>query len=80
MPSRAFGAELVTDDATAVDLVGDVKTVTDSMGNTHHAKTVILANGSGYRISAADERLFRRGVCGAQPATDSSSATRTLPW
>ncbi len=62
--AERFGAELVTDDATAVDLVGDVKTVTDSMGNTHHAKTVILATGSGYRNLGlpAEKTYSGRGV------------------
>ncbi|MFM6848002.1 MAG: thioredoxin-disulfide reductase [Terrabacter sp.] len=44
-----FGAELVTDDVTAVDLTGDVKTVTDGEGNVHRAKAVILSMGSAYR-------------------------------
>src|SRR5580765_2745016 len=44
-----FGAELVADDVTAVDLTGDIKTVTSSDGTVHHAKSVILATGSGYR-------------------------------
>jgi thioredoxin reductase (NADPH) len=44
-----FGAELVTDDVTALDLTGDVKTVTDGEGKTHRAKAVILAMGSAYR-------------------------------
>jgi thioredoxin reductase (NADPH) len=44
-----FGAELVADDITHVDLTGDVKIVTDSSGTEHRAKAVILAMGSGYR-------------------------------
>jgi thioredoxin reductase (NADPH) len=47
--AEKFGAELVADDITDVDLTGDVKVVTDSSGTTHQAKTVILAMGSGYR-------------------------------
>ena len=41
-----------------------VKTVTDSMGNTHHAKTVILATGSGYRNLGlpAEKTYSGRGV------------------
>src|SRR5690348_411433 len=38
--AERFGAELVTDDVTAVDLTGDVKTVTDGEGNVHRAKAV----------------------------------------
>ncbi len=51
MKSQAerFGAELVTDDVTAVKLDGDVKVVTDGSGNEHRARAVILAMGSGYR-------------------------------
>ncbi|MCX6432133.1 MAG: FAD-dependent oxidoreductase, partial [Actinobacteria bacterium] len=44
-----FGAEIVTDDITSVDLTGDIKTVVDGSGNTHTAKAVILATGSAYR-------------------------------
>jgi thioredoxin reductase (NADPH) len=47
--AEKFGAELVADDITDVDLTGDVKVVTDSSGGTHRAKAVILAMGSGYR-------------------------------
>lgn len=59
-----FGAELITDDIVSVDLTGDVKTVVDGSGNTHQAKTVILAMGSGYReLGLPDEkRLSGRGV------------------
>jgi thioredoxin reductase (NADPH) len=44
-----FGAEIVTDDIVSVDLAGPIKTVTDGSGNTHQARAVILAMGSGYR-------------------------------
>ena len=47
--SERFGAELVTDDVTAVDLSGQVKTVTDGAGKTYSARAVILAMGSAYR-------------------------------
>jgi len=62
--AERFGAEIVTDDVTAVDLTGEVKTVTDSEGTTYSAKAVILAMGSGYRrLGLADEdRLSGRGV------------------
>ncbi len=62
--AERFGAELVTDDVVAVDLTGAVKTVTDSMGTTYRAKSVILATGSGYRkLGIPDEdRLSGRGV------------------
>jgi thioredoxin reductase (NADPH) len=59
-----FGAELVQDDVTAVDLTGEVKTVTDGEGNTHRARTVVLAMGSAYReLGLPDEqRLSGHGV------------------
>jgi thioredoxin reductase (NADPH) len=59
-----FGAELVADDVTAVQLEGDVKSVTTSDGTTHTAHTVILAMGSGYRkLDIPDEdRLSGHGV------------------
>jgi thioredoxin reductase (NADPH) len=62
--AERFGAELVTDDVTAVDLTGEIKTVTDGEGNTHRAKAVILAMGSAYReMGLPDEkRLSGRGV------------------
>ena len=47
--AEKFGAELVADDITDVDLTGELKVVTDSSGTTHQAKAVILAMGSGYR-------------------------------
>ena len=62
--AERFGAELVTDDVTAVDLTGDVKVVTDGSGVEHRARTVIIATGSGYReLGLPDEkRLSGRGV------------------
>jgi len=62
--AERFGAELVTDDVTSVDLAGDVKTVVDGEGNSHHARTVILAMGSAYReLGVPDEkRLSGHGV------------------
>ena len=62
--AERFGAEIITDDITAVDLTGPVKVVTDSEGNTYQAKAVILAMGSGYRKLGLpdEERLSGRGV------------------
>ena len=46
--AERFGAELLTDDASRVDLSGDVKKVW--VGETeYHAKAVILATGSAWR-------------------------------
>ncbi len=47
--AERFGAELVTDDVTSVDLTGEIKTVTDGRGDQHQALAVIIATGSGYR-------------------------------
>lgn len=62
--AERFGATLITDDATAVDLTGQIKVVKDSDDVEHHAKSVILAMGSGYRKLGLpdEERLSGRGV------------------
>ena len=62
--AERFGAEIVTEDITAMDLTGPVKTVTDGYGNTFSARSVILAMGSGYRrLGLPDEdRLSGHGV------------------
>jgi thioredoxin reductase (NADPH) len=62
--AERFGAELVSDDVTAVDLTGAVKAVTDGAGTEHRARAVIIATGSGYReLGLPDEkRLSGRGV------------------
>ncbi|MDA3022428.1 MAG: thioredoxin-disulfide reductase [Actinomycetota bacterium] len=62
--AERFGAELITDDVTAVDLTGDIKSVTDGSGRTFTAKSVILAMGSGYRELGLpnEKRLSGHGV------------------
>ncbi|WP_040283833.1 thioredoxin-disulfide reductase [Tessaracoccus massiliensis] len=62
--AERFGAELITDDVTAVELTGEVKVVKDSDDKEYRARTVILAMGSGYRrLGLPDEdRLSGRGV------------------
>ena len=62
--AERFGATLITDDATAVDLTGQIKVVKDSDDVEYHAKSVILAMGSGYRKLGLpdEERLSGRGV------------------
>jgi thioredoxin reductase (NADPH) len=62
--AERFGAELVTDDIVAVDLTGPIKSVTDGSGDTHTARAVILATGSGYKkLGIPDEdRLSGHGV------------------
>ena len=59
-----FDAEIVTDDITSVDLANEIKVVTDSEGNEHRSKAVILATGSGYREIGlpAEKRLSGHGV------------------
>ena len=62
--AERFGAELVTDDVTAVDLSGPVKVVTDGAGTQHRARAVIIATGSGYRELGVphEKQLSGRGV------------------
>jgi thioredoxin reductase (NADPH) len=66
--AERFGAELISDDATALHLTGPspadrVKTV-EVGGETYRAKSVILAMGSAYRYLGLpnEERLLGRGV------------------
>ncbi len=62
--AERFGAELVSDDVTSLDLTGDVKVVRDSAGNEYLASAVILAMGSSYRKLglAREEKLSGHGV------------------
>jgi len=62
--AEKFGAEVLLDDVTAVDLTGDVKKVTLGNGTVEESLTVIFATGSAYRkLGLADEeRLSGRGV------------------
>ncbi|RRD46114.1 thioredoxin-disulfide reductase [Tessaracoccus sp. OH4464_COT-324] len=62
--AERFGAELITDDVSAVDLTGEVKVVRDSEGTEYRAHSVVLAMGSGYRRLglAGEDRLSGRGV------------------
>ena len=46
--AERFGAELITDDVTSVDLTADPKVVRVG-ADTYYAKTVVLAMGSAYR-------------------------------
>jgi thioredoxin reductase (NADPH) len=61
--AERFGAELVADDVTEVDLTGDIKVVKTAEG-TFTARAVILSMGSGYRkLGLPDEdRLSGHGV------------------
>ena len=62
--AERFGAELIADDVTEVELTGELKRVVDGAGDSHFAQTVIVATGSGYReLGLPDEkRLSGRGV------------------
>jgi thioredoxin reductase (NADPH) len=62
--AERVGAELVTDDVTAVDLTGPVKVVTDGAGGEHRARAVVIATGSGYRELGVphEKQLSGRGV------------------
>ncbi|MFF0389589.1 thioredoxin-disulfide reductase [Kitasatospora sp. NPDC004615] len=62
--AERFGAELVPDDVIAVDLTGDIKTVTDSEGTVHRARAVIVTTGSQHRKLGLpnEDKLSGRGV------------------
>jgi thioredoxin reductase (NADPH) len=61
--AERFGAEFITDDATAVDLTGDVKTV--SVGDkTYSARAVVIATGSAWKPLGVpgEQELLGHGV------------------
>ncbi|MDC7337979.1 thioredoxin-disulfide reductase [Streptomyces lydicus] len=62
--AERFGAELVPDDVIAVDLSQEIKTVTDSAGTVHRAKSVIVSTGSQHRKLGLprEDELSGRGV------------------
>ncbi|MFE0374012.1 thioredoxin-disulfide reductase [Streptomyces inhibens] len=62
--AERFGAELVPDDIVAVDLSEEIKTVTDTAGNVHRAKAVIVSTGSQHRKLGLprEDELSGRGV------------------
>ncbi|WP_370413789.1 thioredoxin-disulfide reductase [Streptomyces fradiae] len=62
--AERFGAELVPDDVVAVDLTGEIKTVTDTAGNVYRAKAVIVTTGSQHRKLGLpnEDTLSGRGV------------------
>jgi thioredoxin reductase (NADPH) len=61
--AERFGAQLVSDDATELDLTGDIKRVVVG-GDTYLTRAVILAMGSAYRMLGLpnEERLMGHGV------------------
>lgn len=62
--AERFGAEIITDDVTRIELTGQVKAVEISDQTTYRAHAIILATGSGYRHLGLpdEERLSGRGV------------------
>jgi thioredoxin reductase (NADPH) len=62
--AERFGAELIPDDVVAVDLSGEIKTVTDTAGTVHRAKAVIVTTGSQHRKLGLpnEDALSGRGV------------------
>ncbi|MEU5157883.1 thioredoxin-disulfide reductase [Glycomyces sp. NPDC021274] len=62
--AERFGAELVPDDIVSVDLTEEIKTVTDTAGNVHRAKAVIVTTGSQHRKLGLprEDELSGRGV------------------
>ena len=62
--AERFGTKFITDDIVKMDLVSELKTVTDGAGNEHQARAIILATGSGYKkLNVEKEDLLSgRGV------------------
>ncbi|QOT18687.1 thioredoxin-disulfide reductase [Paenarthrobacter sp. YJN-5] len=62
--AEKFGAQVVFDDVTEVDLTGHLKRVVTGAGETHEAPAVILATGSAYKeLGLAEEKkLSGHGV------------------
>ncbi len=62
--AEKFGAEVVYDDVTSLELDGPVKKVTVGRGTVHEAAAVIYATGSAYRKLdvPGEERLSGHGV------------------
>jgi thioredoxin reductase (NADPH) len=59
-----FGTEIQFEDVTALDLDGDIKTVTIGTGETFRARAIILSTGSAYRELGLpnEKRLSGHGV------------------
>lgn len=62
--AERFGARIIFDDATALDLTSEVKTVTTGYSGTFNAHAVVLAMGSAYRKLhvPGEETLTGHGV------------------
>ncbi|ARJ07079.1 thioredoxin reductase [Cnuibacter physcomitrellae] len=62
--AEKFGAEVILDDVTSVDLTGDVKHVETGYSGSYDSRSLIFATGSAYRKLGLpdEERLSGRGV------------------
>ncbi|WP_090032779.1 thioredoxin-disulfide reductase [Cellulomonas marina] len=62
--AERFGAEIIWDDATELELTGDVKRIVTGGGEEYRARAVILSTGSAYRRLGLEEedRFSGRGV------------------
>ncbi len=62
--AERFGAELISDDVSAVDLTGEIKTVSLADGSSYSAQAIVLSTGSGYRKLdiEGEDRLSGHGV------------------
>ncbi len=62
--AERFGTEIQFEDVTALDLDGDIKTVTIGTGETFQARSIILSTGSAYRELGLpnEKRLSGHGV------------------
>lgn len=62
--AEKFGAEILLDDVTSLDLSGDVKKITTGNGETFESLAVIFATGSAYRKLGLpnEDRLSGHGV------------------
>jgi thioredoxin reductase (NADPH) len=62
--AERFGARLIYDDATRLDLAGDIKIVAAGDGTEYRTRAVVLAMGSAYRKLGVpgEERLTGHGV------------------
>ena len=62
--AERFGARLVSDDATHLDLAGHIKTVISGDGTQYRSRAVVLAMGSAYRKLdvPGEDRLTGHGV------------------
>lgn len=80
--AKRFGARIVYDDATRLDLASDWKTVLTGGGSTYRAKAVILSMGLRTGSSASLRRIacLGMGCRGVRRAMGSSSGNERSRW